>query len=93
MRKLGLIIYGPNYDLLLRGIITGKSYAPTMSALAPRRTPPRAVWIGPLSSIWSELFFVHFFLFSFSVQFSCFTFTIFLKMFRFEIFVHITKFV
>jgi hypothetical protein len=53
----------------------GESYAPTRSALAPRRTPPRVVWAGPLEPTWSGLYFWFFFSFlCFLFQFNFFVF-------------------
>jgi hypothetical protein len=54
----------------------GDSYAPIRSALAPRRTPARAVWAGPLAPTWSAIFFLFFLLFTFF--FSLFSFSLFL---------------
>jgi hypothetical protein len=49
---------------------------------APRRTPPRAVWAGPLAPTWSAIFFVIFsfflFLLFFLFFFSLFSFSLFL---------------
>jgi hypothetical protein len=46
---------------------------------APRRTPPRAVWAGPLAPTWSAIFFVIFsFFVVFPFFFSLFSFSLFL---------------
>jgi hypothetical protein len=50
--------------------VDGDSYALTRSALAPRRTPSRAVWAVPLAPTWSAIFFSFFFLFLFFFLFS-----------------------
>jgi hypothetical protein len=57
----------------------GDSYAPTRSALAPRRTPPRAVWAGPLAPTWSAIFFL--FLFFFLFPYFFFLFSVFFSPF------------
>jgi hypothetical protein len=50
------------------------SYMPTRSAPAPRRTPPRAVWAGPVRRFSCFSFFFPF-LFSFLFYFSLFLFS------------------
>jgi hypothetical protein len=59
----------------------GHFYMPTRSAPAPRRTPPRAAWAGPVRPLFLffRLFFFSVFCFLFSFLFSRFIF-----LFNFE---------
>jgi hypothetical protein len=66
------------YTETFQGGDYGISYMPTRSAPAPRRTPPRAVWAGPVRPLFSVfspfLFFFSVFRFMFYVFLFCFLF-------------------
>jgi hypothetical protein len=59
----------------------GDFYAPTRSALAPCRTPPAAVWAGPLAPTWLAIFSVFFFFFFVLFSFLCFLFPFFFSIY------------
>jgi hypothetical protein len=72
---------GPDEETgLPRTKAQGKSYTPTKSAAIARRTPPRAVWAGPVGPV--RLFFLFLFL-SFFLFFIFYFLFLFLFLFGF----------